>query len=325
MRSDRLLATLLLLQTYGRMSATDLAGRLEVSTRTVYRDVDALSAAGVPVYTERGRLGGVALVPGYRTDASGLTADEARALFVFAGRDAGAAVGLDAALSSALRKLMSALPAAQRPDVDRARERVIVDPRHWGRQAEHLPHLDLLQQAVWTDRRVRVTYLRSDQVAGVDRPGTYTLDPYGLLVKAGVWYLIAAHRGETRIFRVSRVDRATLLRQPATRPAELDLEAEWRRLQRVDERGDGVPVVLRVRSERTAMLFRMYRFAMTTQPKVDRDHDADGWDTVTASFRAEAEAVAMLLAFAADVEVVSPGSLRRSLRDRAREVVRLYS
>ena len=138
-QSDRLLAMLLLLQAHGRLSATRLARELEVSTRTIYRDLDALSAAGVPVYAERGRNGGCALLPGFRTDVTGLSAGEARALFVFAGRGLPGGVGHDKDLKSALRKLLAAVPEPHRPGVLRARERVVVDPTGWSREAESPP------------------------------------------------------------------------------------------------------------------------------------------------------------------------------------------
>lgn len=152
MKADRLLSILLLLQTRGRVTAAELAERLEVSVRTVYRDVEALSAAGVPVYTERGRHGGVALLPGYRTDVTGLTGDEARALFVLAAEGAHRALGLDGALGSALRKVMAALPAPHRPAAERTSERVLVDPARWMRTGpETAVDLGELQQAVFAD------------------------------------------------------------------------------------------------------------------------------------------------------------------------------
>src|SRR2546423_3314602 len=147
-RAERLLSILLLLQAHGRLPARDLAERLEVSERTIHRDVDALSGAGVPVYTERGRRGGVALLPGYRTDVSGLTGADAQALFIFAGRGTIADLGLDRELKGALRKLMAALPAPQRPGARQAQERVLVEPRGWMRRAEELPHLATIQAAV---------------------------------------------------------------------------------------------------------------------------------------------------------------------------------
>jgi len=161
-KSDRLLSLLLLLQGHGRLSARRLAERLAVTERTIHRDVEALSAAGVPVYAERGRNGGIALLPGYRTDVSGLSAGEARALFIFAGRGSAAAdLGLEAELRGALRKLLAALPAPTRPEAEEAQQRVVVDPRGWLRQTEELPWLGVIQEAVWGGRKLRLSYRRA--------------------------------------------------------------------------------------------------------------------------------------------------------------------
>jgi len=161
-KSDRLLSLLLLLQGHGRLSARRLAERLEVTERTIHRDVEALSAAGVPVYAERGGNGGIALLPGYRTDVSGLSAGEARALFIFAGRGSAAAeLGLEAEPRGALRKLLAALPAPTRPEAEEAQQRVVVDPRGWMRQSEDLPWLAVIQEAVWGGRRLRLELSRS--------------------------------------------------------------------------------------------------------------------------------------------------------------------
>src|SRR5207253_2357392 len=152
--------------------------------RTIYRDVDALSSAGVPVYTERGPKGGVALLEDYRTELTGLTEDEARALFTFAGPQLVADLGLDAKLEAALRKLMAALPESQRSGAQRARQRVLIDAAAWMRPAEPVPHLGIVQEASWADRRLRLRYRGGDQSS--DR----VVDPYGLVAKAGVWYLV---------------------------------------------------------------------------------------------------------------------------------------
>ena len=252
MRADRLLAILLLLQAHGRMSARTIAGRLEISERTVYRDMDALSAAGVPVYTERGRQGGCALLPGYRADVSGLTATEARALFVFAGGGTLKDLGLDQELKAALRKLMASLPEAQRSGAMRAQERIVVEPRGWMRPAGTASlTFEAVQEAVWGERRLQIRYRSS----GAPAAHLVTLDPYGLVAKAGIWYLIAAEGGEPRLYRVSRIESVESLDEPARRPVGLDLEDLWRQLRRrVEERGTGLAVRLRVRVEQSDRL-----------------------------------------------------------------------
>src|SRR5215469_6343598 len=319
MRSDRLLSILLLLQTRGRLSARELAGRLEVSERTIHRDVEALSGAGVPVYAERGRHGGLALVPGYRTDVSGLTAPEARALFVFAGRGTLADLGLEGDLRSALRKLLSVLPEPHRPDAEQAAGRVVVDPRAWMRSRDDLPHLATVQDAVWRDRRLRMRYRRPGAADPVDR----LLDPYGLVAKAGTWYLVGADGGEPRLYRVSRIEAAEVTDEAAERPAALDLEALWEELRgRVEERGPGVEVRARVRAERLEMLLRIVASQLVAPAA--RGAARDGWVVLDLRYPAEGAARASLLSFGPDVEVLAPATLRWGMRDSARAIVALY-
>ncbi len=322
MKSDRLLSLLLLLQGHGRLSARRLAERLEVTERTIHRDVEALSAAGVPVYAERGRHGGIALLPGYRTDVSGLSAGEARALFIFAGRGAAAAdLGLEAELRGALQKLLAALPAPQRPGAEQAQRRVVVDPRGWLRQPEELPFLATIQEAVWAGRRLQLRYRRAGAPAASER----TLDTYGLVAKAGTWYLLAGDRGEPRLYRVSRVEGAQMLEEPALRPAGLDLDELWQQLRRrVEERGPGVEVELRVRPERSEMLLRLAASQLTAPPDARPEVEVDGWIRHRLCFVAEGAAAGLLLGFGTDVEVLAPRSLRSSMRETAGAIADLY-
>jgi predicted DNA-binding transcriptional regulator YafY len=323
MKSDRLLSLLLLLQGHGRLSARRLAERLEVTERTIHRDVEALSAAGVPVYAERGRNGGIALLPGYRTDVSGLSAGEAKALFIFAGRGSAAAeLGLETELRGALRKLLAALPAPTRPGAEEAQQRVVVDPRAWLRPSEELPWLGVIQEAVWAGRKLRLSYRR----AGAEAAGDRVVDTYGLVSKAGTWYLIAGDRGEPRLYRVSRVQSAEQLDQPALRPAGLDLDDLWQELRRrVEERGPGVEVELRVRRERSEMLLRLARSQLTTPPEGEPEAEPGGWVRHRLRFVAEGAAQGLLLGFGTDVEVLSPPSLRAMMGASAAAIARLYT
>lgn len=321
MRADRLLALLLLLQSHGRLSAPQLAERLEISERTVYRDVEALSAAGVPVYTERGRNGGVALVPGHRTDLarlSALNADEARALFAFGGRSGPD----DAALQSALLKLLAALPAEQRPHARQGRERVVVDAGGWHRPPDDLPHLAAVRDAVWADERLRLSYRPSDESKARD----YTVDPYGLLQKAGAWYLIAAHRRHPRLFRISRLEAADRTGEPADRPAGLDLESLWRQLRAGFEAAPAeVLVTLLVRDPVLARVRRMTA-AQLAGPAGEPEPEPDrpGWHRLVLPFRASGAARGVLLGFGTDVEVLAPAGLRAEFAATARAVLALY-
>jgi predicted DNA-binding transcriptional regulator YafY len=321
MRSDRLLSILLLLQTHGRLSARELAKRLEVSERSIYRDVDALSVAGVPIYTERGRNGGCALLGGFRSDLTGLTADEARALFVFTGRGTLGDLGLESSLQSALRKLLASLPALHRPEAEWAQQRVVIDPRGWLRPTEDLPWLVAVQDAVWRDRRLRLVYRSS----GATTSRSLVVHPYGLVAKAGIWYLIAAETDEPRLYRVSRIEVAEVLGEPAIRPENLDVEALWEELRRrVKERGTGVDVTLRVIAERVDMLLRVCAAQLLEPARREPDLDRSGWVILHLRFAGDGAARGALLGFGPDVEVLSPESVREDFANTAKSIVEMY-
>ncbi|MFD0278584.1 helix-turn-helix transcriptional regulator [Kitasatospora sp. NPDC127111] len=324
MKADRLLSILLLLQTRGRVSATELAERLEVSVRTIYRDVEALSSAGVPVYTERGRHGGIALLPGYRTDVSGLTADEARALFVLSAQGAHSDLGLDGALGSALRKVMAALPAPHRPGAERISERVLVDPARWLQPgAPAGPDLGELQHAVFTDRRLRLRYRHS----GTPVPVEYTVDPYGLVSKASVWYLVADLQGEPRLFRAERVLAAETAEEPVRRRPGVGLGDVWTVLrEQVERLPKEVPVKVRVRRGRLDMFVRIHGARLTApppEPSCSGPGGGEEWVELAMAFQA-LPAVRALLSFGADAEVLAPPAARRELARAAAEAARLY-
>ncbi|MEV4433818.1 YafY family protein [Streptomyces sp. NPDC049585] len=314
MKSSRLLSILLLLQNRDRMPAAELAERLEVSVRTVYRDVESLSAAGVPVYAERGRHGGIRLLPGYRTDVTGLTADEARALFVLAAGDTHSALGLDAALGSALRKVMAALPAPHRPAAEATGRRILVDPVRWMPGPGPTGELGELQDAVFTDRRLRLRYRHS----GTTRPRAYTVDPYGLVAKAGVWYLVADHRGRPRLYRADRTEAVTVLDDPVRRRPGVELADAWDVLRReVEQRPAGLHVTALVRRTRLEMLLRILGRFVTGPP-------GDG-DPATVEFAfPDPRGARSLLAYGPDVEVVAPQEVRDDLARMAAAVVRQY-
>ncbi|MEW2289071.1 YafY family protein [Streptomyces sp. NPDC047841] len=317
MKSDRLLSILLLLQTRGRVPAPELADRLEVSVRTIYRDVEALSAAGVPVYAERGRHGGIELLPGFRTDVTGLTADESRALFVLAAQGAHAALGLDAALGSALRKVMAALPAPHRPAAEVTSRRVLVDATRWKSGPRQAADLDVLQDAVFSDRRLALRYRHS----GEREPRTYTVDPYGLVAKAGVWYLVADRRGRPRLFRADRVRSARPLDEPVRRRPGIELAGLWELLRRqVEERENEVEVTVRVRRELLDMFQRMAAAQLTAPPE---DDGAGEWVTARLAYPV-LRAVRQLLAFSDRVEILDPPEARAELLAGARSVTALY-
>ncbi|MFE5084481.1 helix-turn-helix transcriptional regulator [Streptomyces mirabilis] len=327
MRSDRLLSIMLLLQTRGQLPASDLADRLEVSVRTIMRDVEALSAAGVPVYTVRGPQGGIALLPGYRTDVTGLTADESRALFVLLSGTAHADLGLGQALGSALRKVMAALPAPHRPDADLASRRILIDPVRWrGTPGPDRPAPDLaaFQQAVLGNQRLRLRYRHGRD----NRVHTYTLDPYGLVNKAGVWYLVADHDGEPRLFRTDRALSATVLTQPAQRRDGLELTDVWQALRRrIDDIPAPLAVTARVRDEILAKFLRIHEADLADPTPTDSRSEAGGepgWTRVELRFRSLLAAEA-LLAFGPDAVVLTPDGLRQALARKAAATAALYA
>jgi predicted DNA-binding transcriptional regulator YafY len=318
-KADRLLSILLLLQTRGQVSAPELAERLEVSVRTVYRDIEALSAAGVPVWAERGRHGGINLLPGYRTDVTGLTGDEARALFVLSAQGAHEALGLGDAIGSALRKVMAALPAPHRPAAERTSERILVDPARWMR-AEASAGVDLgtLQSAVFADRRLELTYRHG----GEEQPSRYTVDPYGLVNKAGVWYLVADLDGAPRLFRADRMLLAAVAEEPVRRRPGRHLSEVWAGLRdRVERIPDEVVVRVRVHRRRLDLLLRIHGNSVLGPV---RPAGEGGWTELDLGFRA-LPAVRALLAFGGDVEVLAPPEARAQLAGAVAEVVGLYA
>ncbi|MGK5729265.1 helix-turn-helix transcriptional regulator [Streptomyces sp. URMC 124] len=317
MKSDRLLSILLLLQTRGRVPARELADRLEVSVRTVYRDVESLSAAGVPVYAERGRHGGIALLPGYRTDVTGLTADEARALFVLATGSTHADLGLDGALGSALRKVMAALPAPHRPAAEATSRRILVDPVRWLGGPAAAPAVDVgeLHAAVFADRRLRLRYRHGGQ----EEARTYTVDPYGLVAKAGVWYLVADRRARPRLFRADRMAALTVTADPVRRRAGVELADAWEVLRRgVEERPAELRVTATVRRARLDMFLRILGPAVAGPP-------SDGDPATVGLLLPELRSARQLLSFGPDVEVLSPQEVREDLARVAAATAERYA
>jgi predicted DNA-binding transcriptional regulator YafY len=321
-RSDRLLAMLLTLQSRGTATAPELAERLEVSVRTVYRDVEALSAAGVPVYTEQGRGGGIKLLSGYRTDATGLTPSEARTLFAFSGRGVLPDDAADRELRSAFRKLLAALPEHQRAEAERAQERILVEPRPWMRRgSEKVPCLPVVQQAVVSGERLSLDY----HAARRPRPGNYVVDPVGLVVKAGVWYLVGYSKGEPRMFRVSRI-RFAEPAGPADLPADAPSLAElWDKMRaRFEQPGGGVRVRVEVPSERVGMVLGTCSAEMVDQPERHPHPQEPRHETLVITFRSTNHAWWTLAALAEEVQVIDPPEVRDALVRIAETTLRRY-
>lgn len=332
MRADRLVSLVLLLRQRGRLSAATLARELEVSTRTVLRDIEALSAAGVPVYAERGRHGGFALLPGFRTELTGLNHDEALALLV-AGLGRGEQVfGLGSALASAMRKVVDALPEGSQATASDAARRMLIEPETdlLARRTavEEVPGdvAAVVRRAVFAGHKLRLHY------AAAGRPPSWrTVDPIGLVTVRDRGYLLATRSGEDRTYRLSRVLAAEELPEPAERPAHVDLDRIWRdRSTRFRAGPDQVVVQLRVRPSRREELVAtaLAVLAEETVPAEEavpaEDADASGWLRMEVTFQDARHAEWALWQLATDAEALAPPSLRTALRDRALALAARY-
>jgi predicted DNA-binding transcriptional regulator YafY len=321
MRADRLVATLLLLQARGRVTAAEVAQELEVSERTARRDLEALAMAGIPVYSQAGRGGGWSLVGGARTDLSGLTAAEARTLFMVAGPSSAATPEVKAAL----RKLVQALPETFRADAEAAASAIVLDPAAWGHTPPPAPpHLDVLQQAVVEGVQVRLRYV-DWQRNETER----TIHPLGLVAKGAVWYLVADTDAGLRTFRVGRVQGVEVTDRPVVRPEGFDLAETWQSIvAEMDERRATLRVELRVGPRAVPWLRSQYGTRLTVPPGDERADTVDPGDggRVTVEIRAHsAESAAHeLSAFGDLVEVVGPAEVRDALGRLGATLVALY-
>jgi predicted DNA-binding transcriptional regulator YafY len=321
MRADRLISLLMLLQARGRMTARELAEELEVSERTIYRDIDALSAAGVPVYGEPGREGGYALLDPFRTSLTGLTAGEVRALFMLSIPEALADLGVSQELKQALLKLSAALPAGRRADEERVRQRFYLDTTWQDQAGGSVPHLQTLYQAVWQDRRICLTYRPLPPVE-IEQ----CVNPYGLVAKAGAWHLVSARKGRLRVHRVSDLIKVNLLDETFERPEGFGLEAFWKTWCAEREQSQRVyPVSVRVAADMVPFLPMYFGGGIKAKIFQAGPPDEDEWITLELSFESLEAARDRLLAFGRGVEVLSPRALRESILDYAAQITALYS
>lgn len=302
------------------MTAAELARELEVSVRTIYRDVEALAEAGVPIYAERGPHGGVRLVDGYRTRLTGLTADEAEAVFLSGMPGPAAALGLGTVVAAARLKVLAALPPELRTRAGRVSERFHLDAPGWFQPSERLRHLETLAGAVWDSERVGMRYQRSERGGPVDR----TVDPLGLVLKGGIWYLVARIDDHMRTYRVSRVEAVELLGERFERPADFDLAAYWQASTEAYERDMGrVEITIRIAAD------RLDDFASLAGTRVMesavRLPEAPGHVRLRATFQWDDEALAVALRLGSAAEVIEPDWLRAQILATARDVVDHYS
>lgn len=328
MRADRLLSMLSLLQARGRMTAAALSRELEVSARTVYRDMEALSAAGVPIYAERGPGGGLALLDSYRTQLTGLKREEAQALFMLSIPAPLAQLGVSQDLKGALLKLSAALPEASRGEEARSRQRIHLDSTWWFQPEEAVPHLQTIHQAVWEDRLLRLVF--SFDELGAGRPETEVtvareVAPYGLVAKASVWYLVWAREGAVRATRVSQLRGAELMAGHFERPAAFDLAVFWQGWCATHEGNrPSYPVRARVAPVLLPLLRQVYGREEVDQMLAEGGMpDGEGWRPVTLRFETLGAARERILSWGRAIEVLAPKALRLSLVDLAQQIVHL--
>jgi len=320
-RASRLLSILLMLHTRGQVSAQELAAELEVSVRTVYRDVEALGAAGIPVYATRGRAGGFRLLDGYRTTLTGLTADEAGAVFLAGLPAAAADLGLGSVIAATQLKLVAALPPELRTRAERIRDRFHLDAPGWERAADSPPCLAAVADAVWTEHRIDVRYERTGREV-VER----ILEPLGLVLKAGVWYLVAAPPGAApRTYRLSRMRAVTVSDEIFERPEAWDLQAHWRSYQDdYEQRLFKDTATIRLSPAGRQLLFLIGSLAARAGHGALEPSDDDGWATTTIPIESVRHAQHALLQLGADVEVLAPRELREAVARSARAMVARY-
>ena len=308
MKADRLLSALLLLQAHGRLSGRELSARLDVSMRTVHRDMESLSASGVPVFALRGAQGGWQLDEGWRTQVPGLDEVELQALLMAQPRLIGDS-RLAAAAERALGKLMAAMPGGMREQAASIRQRLYVDTTGWRGSSENLAMLPTVQEAVSRDRKLRIHYRKP---AG--EQSVRVVDPLGLVAKGSTWYLVADTSNGLRTFRVSRIEAAKVLDKACKRPAHFDLAEHWKAsTERFLEGRQKIDVTLRLESRAAENMKRWHMI-------LEEIESRDGWETLRVQFDHPEEALFMVLGMGARAEVVGPEDFRERVREEIRRM-----
>lgn len=311
---------MLLLQARGRLTAAQLAAELEVSERTIHRDIEALSASGVPIYADRGAHGGFQLVDGYRTRLTGMTGDEAEALFLAGLPGPAAELGLGTVVAAAQLKVLASLPPELRVRASRLVERFHLDAGDWFRTSQPVPHLAALSESVWTSTRITIEYDRGEGAA------RRILEPLGLVLKAGTWYIVASVDGQIRTYRVSRVVSAEPTGDRFERPPEFDLAAYWAESAAAYERDvPRIPVDVRVRPDRVERLRDAVGNAVVNAAEQLDEPDPDGWLRLRLRLDWPDEVPRRLLAAGRWVEVLAPAEIRAAVASTARAVAERYA
>ncbi|MGW6442404.1 helix-turn-helix transcriptional regulator [Lentzea sp. NPDC055074] len=320
MRASRLVSLLLLLQAKGRMTAQALADELEVSVRTIYRDVDSLHAAGVPLYGDAGPSGGYQLLDGYRTRLTGLTEQEAESLFLAGMPGPAADLGLGDAVSAAQLKLMAALPSSMRDRASRMATRFHLDAPAWYYDPERSPFLEVVADAVWRERLLEVSYRRWRSPEDVTR----VLRPLGLVLKAGRWYLVALGSSRISTYRVSQMQSVAVLDESFARPEGFDLAAHWTAsLEEFQSRQYTGSAVVRL-SARGWEMFADHVLPVVAKAAGESVVEDDAGFTVTIPIESVGHAAGMLLRLGGEVEVLEPAELRERVVESVRRLASIY-
>jgi len=314
MRADRLLTLILLLQTRGKMTAKALAEELEVSRRTILRDINALSFSGIPVYSEGGHGGGIALIEEYRTTLTGLNKSEVQTLFVTNNHQALRDVGLGDAAEQLLLKLLAALPNTHHSTADHIRQRLMIDPTWWWHDSTTSPFWEDLQRAVYEDRLIEATYENFDGDIS-----ERVLAPYSLICKSSLWYLLAERDEELRTYRVTRFHSVRLLDQSFSRRPDFDLPTYWQaQTQNFDSTFSGYRCTLRIHPERLPFV----KWLMPGRWELVADADDKGWVTISLIMETDLLATMLVFGLAGSVEIVAPPELRESVLAQARDLLK---
>ena len=316
MRADRLLSLMMLLQSQGKMTADALAKQLEVSKRTIYRDIDALSVSGVPIYADGGPGGGYALLDSYRTTLAGLNDDEIQTLFMLAIPGPIADLGISQQLKATILKLTSIRPAHYQKQADYIQQRLYMDAARWFQADEPTLYLKTVQDGVWQDRQLRLTYRRS---GGMVRERT--VSPYGLVTKAGIWYLVAATDKGIQVYRISRIEAVTITQQQFIRPPDFDLVSFWMSWVEAYENSlPNYPVKLKIGPDLVPILPHI--LGHSVRPILEQAvPDSNGWRTLDYTFERIEEARMAVLGMGASAKVIAPEALRISVLDYAADIL----
>ncbi|MBN8199715.1 MULTISPECIES: helix-turn-helix transcriptional regulator [Bacillaceae] len=317
MRADRLISILLLLQNNERMTSRELAKELEVTERTIHRDMEALSAAGIPVLAERGKFGGWRLLEKYRTNLTGLKADEIKTLLLSPSFEHLADLGISRDWKEARQKLLAAIPAPLKEDVKDISNRIHIDTSTWRQTPREMKSFEILQQAVWEEKKLQIKYEKADKQTS-DR----IVEPLGLIAKGNTWYLIAASDEQIKSYRASRIVDADLINEKFSRPSDFDLADYW---QESKQKFISSLPKFEVEVEMSPSIIQRINFTGRFVRVIHMDNPRDnGWIPVSLSFDTEQEAREYILGFGNQIKIVRPVSLRKSVWEMAESVVNFY-